>query len=166
MARDGSSDWLEGCLQNNIFYSFTAMMKLWRYLKRFLWLLADWWKKKKSTINHQISQKSSPSLCSRLACHITLKYDSPLTHSALCLPLKIHEAALLLQTYTGLIEHLLRFDLQPKFKHLHPWAASLSHLKSLNSSFYFHHISWEIIQCSISFYSSGSTCYIFRFPCM
>lgn len=67
------------------------MMKLWRYLKGFLWLL-DEWLKEKTPINHQISRKSSPSLCSHLACHIILKYNSPLSHSALCLPLKIHEA--------------------------------------------------------------------------
>lgn len=94
------------------------MMKLWRYLNA---SCGFWLPDEKSTINHQISlAKSSPSLRSRLACHIILKYDSLLPHSALCLPLKIHEAALLQQPYTELIEHLLRFDLQTKFKHLHP----------------------------------------------
>lgn len=119
---------------------------------------------KKSAINHQISHKSSPSLCSRLVCHITLKYDSLLTHSALCLPLKIHEAALLLQPYTGLIEHLLRFDLQPKFKHLHPelllFLPQITELLILFFSFCDHHLSKEIIYLSISFYS-GATIYRF-----
>lgn len=129
--RDASSERLESCLQN-IFDSFMMMLKLWRYLNA---SCGFWFTDEKSTTNHQISHKLSPSLCSHLVCHIILKYYSLLTHSALCLPLE--------KTWSGLFTATIHWinltspQVWPsdKIQAFPPRAASFLQFKRLNSSF-------------------------------
>lgn len=58
------------------------MMKLWRYLKRFLWLLADWWKKKKHNKPPDISQIVSQPLLTFSLSHYSKIWLSAHTFSS------------------------------------------------------------------------------------